>query len=74
MAKENKLLEWLGRSSPLLESQVVGSGMSKALNALLLHGYADMEAHPTVKEGRAPAAAVRITDKGRALLLTNGES
>lgn len=66
MAKEKKLLDWLSRSSPLLESQVVCSGMSKALNVLLLHGYADMGEHPTVKEqSGVPAASVSITEKGR---------
>jgi hypothetical protein len=41
-----KLLEWLDRSEPLLESQVVGAGLSNALNTALLDGLADMGAHP----------------------------
>ena len=46
----------------LLESQIVGSGLSAALNELLLTGDADMVGHPTVKSrGGAPAAAVVLT-------------
>jgi hypothetical protein len=56
--RHKKLLEWLGRTGMLLESQIVGSGMSKALNDLLLEGKVDIVPHPTVKDGKAPAAAV----------------
>lgn len=60
--KEQKLLDWLGRveGNMLLESQVVGSGLSAALNELLLAGKVTIEPHPTVREGgsRVPAAAV----------------
>jgi hypothetical protein len=58
MMKHKKLLEWLGRTGMLLESQITGSGMSKALNDLLLEGKVDIVPHPTVKDGKAPAAAV----------------
>jgi hypothetical protein len=63
--KVRKLLAWLERSSPLLESQIVGSGLSGALNDALRDGLADMGAHPTVQERSTPAAAVFITDAGR---------
>lgn len=68
--KEHKLLEWLGRSSPLLESQVVASGLSNQLNTLLIRNLADMGAHPTVRAGGAPAASVSITEGGREVLRT----
>jgi hypothetical protein len=58
MMKHKKLLEWLGRTGMLLESQVRGSGMSKAINDLLLEGKIDIVPHPTVKDGNAPAAAI----------------
>ncbi len=68
--KAHRLLEWLERASPLLESQIVASDMSRQLNTLLVLGMADMGAHPTVKDrDGAPAAAVWITD--RAALSTN---
>jgi hypothetical protein len=61
-----KLLEWLGRTSPLLETQIVASGSSGALNEALRYRLVDMRAHPTVRErGGAPASAVWITDAGR---------
>jgi hypothetical protein len=64
--KVRKLIEWLARTSPLLESQIIGSGLSGALNDALRDRLADMGAHPTVKErGGAPAAAVWITEAGR---------
>lgn len=67
--KERRLLEWLGRASPLLESQIVASALSKQLDVLLRLGYADIGAHPTVKDrGGVPAAAVTITEAGRSAL------
>jgi hypothetical protein len=64
--KVRKLVEWLARTSPLLESQVVASGLSRALNEALLDGLATMGEHPTVKErSGVPAAAVWITEDGR---------
>src|SRR5262245_9250018 len=66
--RECRLLEWLERASPLLETQIVAAGFSATLNALLRDGLADMGAHSTVKDGRAPAAAVWITRAGRAAL------
>ena len=60
-AKEKRLLEWLQTtpSGTLLESQVVGSGLSGALNSLLLAGKVDMAEHPTVRERSGiPASAV----------------
>ena len=60
MTKKDRLLDWVTRSGPLLESQVVGSGMSKELNALILEGKLVMIAHPTVKDGGAPAAGVAL--------------
>lgn len=51
-AKEQKLLEWLGRveGGMLLESQVTSSGMSRALNDLILKGLVTLVEHPTVRE------------------------
>jgi hypothetical protein len=63
--KVRKLVEWLARSSPLLESQIVGSGFDHAVNEALRDRLADMGAHPTVRERGVPAAAVWITDAGR---------
>lgn len=62
-AKEKRLLEWLQsvQGGTLLESQVVGSGLSGALNSLLLAGKVDMAEHPTVRERSGiPAAAVML--------------
>jgi hypothetical protein len=68
MSGEKRLLEWLARASPVLESQIVSSGLSNALNGLLATGWADMIAHETVKDrDGAPAAAVIITEKGRCI-------
>lgn len=64
-ARETKLLLWLQRKSPLLESQIVGSGLSAALNSSLMSGWADMIPHPSVREHGAPAAGVIITEKGK---------
>ena len=67
-AKERKLLEWANNQESILEIQVTGSGLSKALNELLILGYVTITAHPTVKNAQTPAAAVVITDKGRSAL------
>lgn len=64
MTKTDKLLDCL-RSVPsgmLLESQVTGSGLSKALNDLLVAGKVDLTAHPTVRDGAAPACAVVLKE------------
>jgi hypothetical protein len=61
--KEKRLLDWLERTEgrTLLESQVVASGLEKALVNLLLAGLADMDAHPTVKDRSGwPASAVML--------------
>ena len=67
---ERKLLEWCSRTL-VLESQVVASGLSRALNELLLKGAVRMVDHPTVREGKSrlvPAAAVEATEAGKGLL------
>ena len=58
--KEKKLLDWLRRSEGgmLLESQVVGSGLSKALNELLLKQLVDLRPHPTVVTRSQPPLGV----------------
>jgi len=65
--KEKRLLDWLEsvEGNMLLESQVIGSGLGKALHELLLQGKVDIVAHPTVRERSAgtgvppaPASAV----------------
>ena len=59
--KAKKLLDWLARAEGgrLLESQITGSGLSRALDELLLACLVDMEGHPTVKERNGvPAASV----------------
>ena len=70
--RQRKLLEWLGRASPLLESQIVGASMSKTLDELIVEGLATVAAHPTVKERGVlhdyPATAVVITERGRVAL------
>jgi hypothetical protein len=43
--KVRKLIEWLARTSPLLESQIIASGLSSALNEALRDGLADMGPH-----------------------------
>jgi hypothetical protein len=59
MNKTDRLVEWVERTGCVLESQIVGSGMSHALNDALLAGRVDMAAHPTVRDSSgAPAAAV----------------
>jgi hypothetical protein len=64
--KEEKLLEWIKNtpSGMVLESQIVGSGLSKALNELLLKGLVELDAHPTVKDGNA-SACVAILCRGQ---------
>jgi hypothetical protein len=64
-----RLLEFLS-GGPKLESQVVGSGLSAALNDALLAGWCDMQPSATVKEGdgRYPATECTITTEGRAAL------
>lgn len=67
---ERKLLEWCSRTL-VLESQVTASGLSRALNVLLLKGAVRMIDHPTVREGASrvvPAAAVEATEIGKGLL------
>jgi hypothetical protein len=68
-AKARKLLEWLLRTDGmLLESQVVASGMSRAIDDLILARLVTLEAHPTVKERTTPpipATAIVLTDAGR---------
>ena len=59
MTKTDRLAEWLDSAGMLMESQIVGSGLSSALNELLRTGRADMTAHPTVKDRNGvPVAAV----------------
>jgi hypothetical protein len=65
--KERRLLEWLLRSS-VLESQIVASGLSAALNSLLRSGFADIIADHSVKDKGVLVASAVITDKGRAAL------
>lgn len=63
-----RLLEWLERG-PRLESQIVGSGLSRTLDAALLAGYAEMGADPHVKgPAGVPAASVAITGIGLAAI------
>ncbi|BCB21994.1 hypothetical protein [Bosea sp. ANAM02] len=67
---ERKLLEWCARTL-VLESQVVASGLSRALNELLLKGAVRLVDHPTVRGGASrlvPAAAVEATEIGKGLL------
>jgi hypothetical protein len=71
--RTRKLLEWLDRTSPLLEMQIVASDLSGALNEALRYRLVDMGAHPTVRErGGAPASAVWITDAGRKAIASPG--
>ncbi len=72
--KTRKLMEWLARNDMLLESQIVGSGLSKALDDALVQGWAEITAHPTVKDGKIPATAAFITTKGRSALEPTGTS
>lgn len=65
--KTRKLLEWLD-SSQKLESQIVASGLSGALNDALAEGWCDMTGHPTVRERGVPAAVAFITTTGRRAL------
>jgi hypothetical protein len=65
--KEAKLLEWVKRvPTGVLESQIVGSGLSKALDGLVRAGLVDIVGHPTVKDrgSNAPAAAVVVRSSG----------
>lgn len=63
MTKSETLLGWVERTGMLLETQIVGSGLGPALNQLLLDGKVEMTAHPTVRDGKAPAAAVVLAKK-----------
>jgi hypothetical protein len=63
--KRQKLIDWLGGVDCLLESQVIGSGLSSTLNALLREGVAEIVEHPTVKDRAGyPVAAVRLKPGG----------
>lgn len=73
-SKTRKLMEWLATNDMLLESQIVGSGLSSALNDALAQGWVELTAHPTVKDGKSPAAAAFITAKGLAALEPTGTS
>lgn len=67
---ERKLLEWCARTL-VLESQVVASGLSRALNELLIKGAVRLVDHPTVREGSSrlvPSAAVEATEAGKGML------
>jgi hypothetical protein len=66
--KLNRLLNWLADKEHVLESQIVASGLNAALNQALTKGLADMTAHPTVRERGVPAAAVLITNAGKAAI------
>lgn len=70
-AKARKLLAWLKRSEGgmLLESQIVASGLSRAIDELILARLVTLDAHPTVMERTTPpipATAVVLTDAGKA--------
>jgi hypothetical protein len=67
-ADVRKLLEWLDRNSPLLESQIVVAGFDRTLDKALMENFADLGAHPTMREHGVPAPAVSITAAGRAAL------
>lgn len=64
MNKRQKLLEWIAKcDGGLLEIQITSSGMSKVLDELILEGLVTIIPHATVKEGKAPAAAVVLREK-----------
>ena len=67
-ADVRELLEWLDRTSPLLESQLVGAGLDRTLDKALMENLADIGPHPILCEHGVPAAAVSITALGRAAL------
>jgi hypothetical protein len=55
----------------LLESQVIGSGLSAALDELVRGGFVTLDGHPTVRTRGAggapgiPATAVFLLERGR---------
>ena len=55
-ANLRKLLEWLDRASPLLETQIVADGLSHTLDKALMRNFAEMN----LRE-----ATVSITARGR---------
>jgi len=55
-ANLRKLLEWLDRASPLLETQIVADGLSHTLDKALMRNFAEMNLR---------AATVSITARGR---------
>src|SRR4051812_47702061 len=55
-ANLRKLLEWLDRASPLLETQIVAAGLSHTLDKALMRNFAEMNLR---------AATVSITARGR---------
>ena len=63
-----KLLEWFSGHEGVLESQIVASGLSKALNDALIAGYADITDIGVKERSGVPAAAYKITPKGREAL------
>lgn len=68
MNKLQKLVAWVARTpGGVLESQIVGSGMSSTLNKALRAGLVDMTAHATVRDpSGAPAATVIRRIEGKA--------
>ena len=57
-SKKTRLLDLVTRKGLILESQIVGQGLLKTLQALLVDGKVDLVPHPTVKRKGVPAAAV----------------
>jgi len=71
--RRTRLLQWLARSSPVLETRIAGKGLSRTLDELLTNGLASTGVHPKIKEtvndfGEAKATAISITDFGRRTL------
>ncbi|HYF34541.1 MAG TPA: hypothetical protein VD994_04565 [Prosthecobacter sp.] len=65
--KVRRLLEWLDRAA-LLESQIVGSGLSGALNEALVNGWVELADVGIKERSGIPATAFAISQKGREAL------
>src|SRR4029077_17196199 len=53
-ANLRKLLEWLDRASPLLETQIVADGLSHTLDKALIRNFAEMNLRAATVSIRAP--------------------
>ena len=66
---QRAMLDWIGRSGPVLKVAIVRNDHMRAVNALLQAGYIEACDHSAIHpQSEKPWPALRITDKGRRAL------